>query len=67
MKGMGALSPEDRPKIGQLANEVRDFIGSALDEQKEKLLAAAEEQKIKDETIDVTIPGNRPKKGGKHR
>lgn len=66
MKGMGALSPEERPKVGQLANEVRDFIGSAIDEQKEKLLAAAEEQKIKEETIDVTIPGKRPPKGGKH-
>ncbi|MEE1047512.1 MAG: phenylalanine--tRNA ligase subunit alpha, partial [Clostridia bacterium] len=24
MKGMGSLSPEERPIIGQLANEVRD-------------------------------------------
>ena len=34
MKGMGALSPEERPRIGQLANEVRDFIGSELEKQK---------------------------------
>ena len=66
MKGMGALSPEERPRVGQLANEVRDFISKELDEQKSKLLAAAEKQKIKDETIDVTIPGTRQKKGGKH-
>lgn len=66
MKGMGALSPEERPKIGQLANEVRDFITKELDDQKSKLLSAAAEQKIKDETIDVTIPGKRCGCGGKH-
>lgn len=66
MKGMGALSPEERPRIGQLANEVRDFIGSELEKQKTKILEAAQEQKIKDETIDVTIPGKNCACGGKH-
>ena len=66
MKGMGALSPEERPRIGQLANEVRDFIGSELEKQKTKILEAAQEQKIKDETIDVTIPGKSCACGGKH-
>lgn len=66
MKGMGGLSPEERPIIGQLANEVRDFIGSALDEKKAALEAAAEEAKILAETIDVTIPGKRPEKAKKH-
>lgn len=66
MKGMGALSPEERPRIGQLANEVRDFIGSELEKQKTKILEAAQEQKIKDETIDVTIPGKSCTCGGKH-
>ena len=66
MKGMGALSPEERPRIGQLANEVRDFIGSELEKQKTKILEAAQEQKIKDETIDVTIPGKSCSCGGKH-
>ena len=66
MKGLGALSPEERPRIGQLANEVRDFIGSELEKQKTKILEAAQEQKIKDETIDVTIPGKSCSCGGKH-
>ena len=46
MKGMGGLSPEERPIIGQLANEVRDFIGNALDEKKTALESAAEQEKI---------------------
>ena len=66
MKGMGALSAEERPVIGQLANEVRDFIGGALDEKKNALVAAEAEKKILAETIDVTIPGKRPAKGKTH-
>lgn len=66
MKGMGSLSPEERPIIGQLANEVRDFIGKALDEKKTALESAAEQEKILAETIDVTIPGKRPEKAKKH-
>ncbi len=66
MKGMGGLSAEERPVIGQLANEVRDFITCAIDTKKETLLKEAEQAKILAETIDVTIPGNKPKKGKKH-
>lgn len=66
MKGMGALSAEERPVVGQLANEVRDYIGGALDEKKNALVAAEAEKKILAETIDVTIPGKRPQKGKTH-
>ncbi len=66
MKGMGALTPEERPVIGQLANEVRDFIGGALDAKVATLEAEKAEKKILEETIDVTIPGKRPQKGKKH-
>lgn len=66
MKGMGGLSAEERPVIGQLANEVRSFVENALEEKKTALLAAAEEAKILGETIDVTIPGRAPVKGKKH-
>ena len=34
MKGMGKLSAEERPVIGQLANEVRSRIEQALEEKK---------------------------------
>lgn len=66
MKGMGALSAEERPVIGQLANEVRDFIGGALDDKRTSLLSAEAEKKILAETIDVTIPGKRSIKGKTH-
>lgn len=57
LKGMKDLDPAERPVIGKLANEVRDQIQSKIDEKKSLLKAEALNQKLKEETIDVTLPG----------
>ena len=66
MKGMGGLSKEERPVIGQLANTVRGFIESALEEKKKALTEKAKELKLMAETIDVALPGRMPETGAKH-
>ena len=66
LKMMGGLSPEERPKMGQLANEVRGALESALENAKsavkEKELAA----RLKLEKIDVTIDGTQRPVGKLH-
>ena len=57
LRGMGALTPEERPIIGQLANEVRADIEEALNEKMKALQAKALEEKLKSEKLDVTMPG----------
>ena len=66
LRGMGALSAEERPIVGQLANDVRVYIENAL-------AAKAEEQKIEQmklrfmkEKLDVTAPGDVTKVGKRH-
>ena len=66
LKGMGALSKEERPAVGQLANEVREEIEVKLDEAKKGLLSKAMEIKLKAETIDVTMPGKARPLGHRH-
>ena len=66
LRGMGALSAEERPVIGQLANEVRSFIEKRLDEKKNALLAAARREQLKAETLDVTMAGREPQLGKTH-
>lgn len=66
LKGMGTLSKEERPVIGQPANEVRSFIEGELDRVKTDLLARQQELKLKAETIDVTMPGKVQQLGHKH-
>lgn len=66
LKGMGGLSSEERPIIGQLANEVRASIEEKIDSMKKSLLAKEQEIKLKAEKIDVTMPANTKKIGNKH-
>ena len=40
LKGMGKLSAEERPLVGQLANEVRDEINQVLDRKLGEMKAA---------------------------
>ena len=66
LRGMGQLSAEERPIIGQLANDVRAFIENAIAEK----AAAAEKEaliaKLKEERLDVTMPGKKPAIGKRH-
>ena len=66
LKQMGKLSAEERPAMGQLANEVRAALEEAIENTAKKLAEAALEQQLKDETVDVTIPGTEVKVGHKH-
>ncbi|MBU6080173.1 MULTISPECIES: phenylalanine--tRNA ligase subunit alpha [Allobacillus] len=66
LKGMGKLSKEERPVIGQLANEVRDEITASIEEKADLLEKQAIEEQLKEETIDVTLPGRPTHTGGPH-
>ena len=66
LKGMGALSSEERPKIGTLANEVRSFLEKEIDERKAELSKKLQEEKLKREVIDVTMPGRKQELGHMH-
>ncbi len=66
LKGMGALSAEERPKIGALANEIRSSIENHIDTKKAEIAAKLEEAKLKAEVIDVTMPGRERETGQPH-
>ncbi len=65
LRGMGALSAEERPVIGALANDVRSEIENMLETKKEALLSKESEEKLKNEKIDVTIGGKIIRRQGK--
>lgn len=66
LKGMGKLSPEERPKMGALANEVRDVISQKIEEKNKELEVKAIEEQLAKETVDVTLPGRKVKMGNHH-
>ena len=66
LRGMGKLTAEERPVVGQMANEVRAAIEAAIaekqKEQKEKALNA----RLISEKLDVTMPGAPLRVGHQH-
>ncbi|NLH96580.1 MAG: phenylalanine--tRNA ligase subunit alpha, partial [Clostridiaceae bacterium] len=66
LRGMGQLSPEERPRIGQLANEIRSFIEEMLEEKTKALQEKERSMRLEKEAIDVTMPGKRRFLGKKH-
>lgn len=66
LRGMGALTPEERPVVGQLANEIRDYINEKIEDTAYCLKRNDLETRLMSETIDVTMPSKRKALGNKH-
>lgn len=56
MKGMGKLSPEERPAMGKLVNEAREKIENAIAEKDKKIKDEELALKLSAEAVDVTLP-----------
>lgn len=66
LKGMGKLSAEERPIIGQVANEVREEIEDAMSNVKNSLSNKAMAEKLAKEKIDITVTNKVKKLGHRH-
>ncbi|BED98904.1 phenylalanine--tRNA ligase alpha subunit [Aeromonas dhakensis] len=66
MKGLGALSAEERPAAGAVINQAKQQVQDALNGRREALEVAVLNQKLAAETIDISLPGRRIENGGLH-
>ncbi len=66
LRGIGALQPEDRPKVGAVANEVRVAIEGALGEARGRLGSAELAARLAAEAVDVTTSGRPIRRGSLH-
>ena len=66
LKQMGKLSAEERPAMGQLANAVRSEIEAKIAEKTALIKKAEQDKKLEKETLDISLPGKKGKKGGLH-
>ena len=66
LRQMGKLSAEERPQMGQLANQLRAELESSIDRRRAALTELLLERKLRDEALDVTLPGTRAVLGHKH-
>lgn len=66
LKSMKDVSPEERPKVGQMVNETREAIEKMLEENRMKLARIAREEQMRKEVIDVTLPSKKDNVGHSH-
>jgi phenylalanyl-tRNA synthetase alpha chain len=61
-----SVSPEERPLLGKAINDLKEFITLQLAESKDRLLLAEENNRLKEERLDVTLPGRPRSLGNTH-
>lgn len=66
LRGMGALSSEERPIVGKIANEVRSSIENALDAITKEIKNKEKNEKLNSEIIDISMPGKKNVVGKRH-
>ncbi len=66
LRGMGSLSPEQRPVIGKLVNQVKAKLNQLISKQENRLKEAAKKARLEAESIDVTLPGQSKKLAKRH-
>ena len=66
LRGLGELSQEERPIVGNLVNEVRKDIEENLAKAESKLKEKGLEEKLEKEKVDITMPSEKIVRGSKH-
>ncbi len=66
LKGLGSVSPEERPAIGAAANEWKRKVEAAIDTRKSQLEQALLEKKLQSEKVDISLPSRLPHRGSTH-
>ena len=66
LKGLGKLSPEERPKAGALVNAVREALEAEIDAVKTRMETEELNARLEQERIDITLPGRAQKAGHIH-
>ena len=65
-KNMRDLSNEERALVGRYATEIRNTVNELINNKEEELNKEILDKKLKEETIDVTLPSKKNKRGSIH-
>lgn len=65
-KSIGTLSPDERKEVGRSSNLASREIEAALDSRTEEVATREREERLREEAVDVTLPGVQYPKGHLH-
>ena len=63
---MGSLSIEEKKELGIKLNELRTYINNLVEEKKQYFEEQLINERIEKETIDITLPSKKVRRGTKH-
>ena len=66
LKGLGKLSPEERPAMGSRINQAKETLEAALNRRRDAIQAKKLGAQLAGEALDVTLPGRGLGTGGLH-
>ena len=66
MKGMAEIAAEKRAEFGKVTNELKVVLQDRFDEKLNTLKEMAKQERLKNETIDITLPGRKTNEGSLH-
>ena len=66
LRGMGALTKEERPIIGELVNTAKEEIEEEILVKEKELQEKELQEKLEQEKIDITLPSQKINRGSKH-
>lgn len=66
LKKLGTLSPEERPKAGQLLNQTKRKIEELLDIKTTEVEKLEKNKILRGESVDIALPGRKLDRGGHH-
>jgi phenylalanyl-tRNA synthetase alpha chain len=66
LDSLGSYPPEERPLIGKKANELKNEITALLSSRKQELAEQLAQSSSLKESLDITIPGRKPRIGNLH-
>ena len=66
LRGMGEVSPEERPILGSMVNKAKEELENLITDKEAHFKAEELERKLEKERIDITLPADKVKRGSKH-
>ena len=66
LRGMGSLTPEERPIVGKLVNEAKSEVEAKLEEVGTAIKTKEKNAKLASEVIDISLPGKKQVIGKRH-
>ncbi|HEY7961652.1 MAG TPA: phenylalanine--tRNA ligase subunit alpha [Solirubrobacteraceae bacterium] len=65
LRGVAELEPSQRGAVGRAANEARQALEAQIEERASQLHAQELETRLREDTVDVTLPGSPPQPLGR--